>query len=307
MLASAEALMDGRTEALEELERDLPRLDRTPRGYYLESGSRDLALLLNAWALVDPQNPRTAGLAADVAAEGRKGYWTNTQENGMAILALANFMRRTGGADHYRASISDLGGRLLASGGELDSLGLDSGTLADLPDRRLKISLQGSGRPWYSLTVSGVPTVPPAAGDNVISLRKTWTVGQDRFTLDDEPVPLSVPRGEMVEVELVVNAAEATENVVVADLLPGGFEVAGLSGGGEDVDEGDYVDETLHLELREDRVIVVLPFLDGQHTFRYSLRAVTAGEFMLPPATAEGMYQPERRAVLPASTVTVSE
>ncbi|MDR1111468.1 MAG: hypothetical protein LBP92_12465 [Deltaproteobacteria bacterium] len=307
MLASAEALMDGRPEALEELERDLPRLDKTPRGYYLESGSRDLALLLNAWALVDPQNPRTAGLAADVAAEGRKGHWSNTQENGMAILALANFMRRTGGAEPYRASISDLGGRLLASGGELDSLGLDSGTLADLPDRRLKISLHGSGRPWYSLTVSGVPTVPPVAGDNVISLRKTWTVGQDRFPLDDESVPLSVPRGEMVEVELVVSAAEATENVVVADLLPGGFEVAGLSGGGEDMDEGDYVDETLHLELREDRVIVVLPFLDGQHTFRYSLRAVTAGEFMLPPATAEGMYQPERRAVLPTSTVTVSE
>ncbi|MDR1309074.1 MAG: hypothetical protein LBL95_04150 [Deltaproteobacteria bacterium] len=315
LLAAAEALMDGRPGALADLELRLPGLAAKPGASLPGSRASERALLLNAWALADPQNPRTAELAAEVAEQGRRRQWTNTQENGLAIMALGNFMRLSGGSEPYRASVSDARGRLLAGGGETDSLGLDSGILGTLPDGRLRISLAGAGRPWYSLTVSGVGTEPPEPVQDAISLRKTWRVGHESVPLGPEvpEAPLSVPKGQLVEVELsLASLGEATENVVVADLLPGGFEIAvGPSGGLMDWD-GDggkraRDDGSPHLELREDRVIAVLPVLRGRTTLRYSLRAVTAGEFLLPPATAEGMYLPERRAVLPASRVTVTD
>ncbi|MDR1677130.1 MAG: hypothetical protein LBS44_01920, partial [Deltaproteobacteria bacterium] len=363
-LAGAQALMDGRPEALIELEKKHPELTKiNNQGFYLESEVGNTALLLNAWTGVDPLNPRTADLAVLVAEQGRKGRWTNTQENGLAIMSLGAFMRKTGGSEPYQASILDLNEQILAQGGELDVIKIDKEHLKALPDHQVSVRLTGNGRPWLNLSVTGVPTTPLKAESKVLSLVKTWKTSQstEPFPVGqavgpgqptapsteataDAPQKLTVSRGELIEVELTVKAEQATREVVVADLLPGGFELvsqikaqndtdssgysqnADSSGDDDDDDDygdnysDDYSDESddydrghqagrnqTHLELREDRVIAVLPSLYGTAKLRYQLRAVTAGEFILPPTTAEGMYQPERRAVLASARVTVLE
>jgi uncharacterized protein YfaS (alpha-2-macroglobulin family) len=58
---------------------------------------------------------------------------------------------------------------------------------------------------------------------------------------------------------------------------------------------------------REDRVIAILPSLEGNAVLHYVMRAVTAGDFVLPPTTTEGMYYPERKVVLATSRVIVQE
>jgi len=49
-----------------------------------------------------------------------------------------------------------------------------------------------------------------------------------------------------------------------------------------------------HIELRDDRVTLFAEKLRrGVHTYTYYARAITCGTFVMPPSTAEKMYQPE--------------
>jgi uncharacterized protein YfaS (alpha-2-macroglobulin family) len=340
-LAGAEALTVGRPGALEELMAKVLPAEKPTDHYSLESRAANEALLLYAWTAVDPLNPKTADLAARVAESGRRRDWRTTQENGLAVLALSSFMLKTGGSEPYRAIVTDpSSGRVLAQGGELDSLSLGPQALGDLPEDKISVSLSGKGRPWYSLTVRGVPLEPPRPEASGLTLAKRWEVkagpSLDLGSPNESAPAIAVRRGQLVRVELTVSAEKKTDNVVVVDLLPGGFEIEGLAipggrdgqGEGSDPDgpnrdygDGDYGHgdddydgdgrrgnpvDSAHLELREDRVVCVIPELEGTATLSYDLRAVTAGDFIVPPATAEGMYHPERKAVLAASRVTVS-
>ncbi|MDR0355893.1 MAG: hypothetical protein LBJ64_09210 [Deltaproteobacteria bacterium] len=325
-MAASEALMEGTPKALLELDAAQKSEEFFENVYSLESPSRNRALQLAAWTGVDPLNPRTAELAAEVAADGRENLWRTTQENGMAILALSSYMRKTAATEPYEAILADSQGRELARGSQEDPAGLASSVLAELPDDQVKISLTGQGRPWFNLTVGGVPIEPPKPTANKMHLSKTWSLaGSDGFELELEHLTpgaeaARVVKGRIVEVTLTVYSDEATENVVVADLLPGGFEVVGNVMSEEVQEENNdddydyyYEDEAslnaraVHLEAREDRVIAVIPKLDNSPTtLRYSMRAVSVGNFVLPPTTAEGMYNPERQVVLPTGKVTVA-
>jgi uncharacterized protein YfaS (alpha-2-macroglobulin family) len=361
-LAAAEALTDGRPDALEALDKNARGESGFPDEWYdyMAGPSRNRALRLMAWAGVDPLNPRTAELAGLVAEDGRLGRWRTTQENGVAALALSSYFSKIGAADPYALKVSDSRGRELASGTQLDPVGLSAGVMAALPDGRLTVEKTGPGKPFYSLVVAGVPLEAPAPVSKTLSLVRTWTMNgsggprtvvfaADGVTVSgasgDDPAPAGAgspgpatiyfSRGGIVDVELLLESGTEVRNVVVADLVPGGFEVLGLSadrggasGGGEDFrdyaevdsedggedydgydDYDDYVDESSspHLEQREDRVVAVVPAVSGRTIIRYSMRAVTKGEFVVPPATAEGMYDPDRRAVLPEARVVVGD
>ncbi|MDR1052060.1 MAG: hypothetical protein LBP95_13535 [Deltaproteobacteria bacterium] len=185
--------------------------------------------------------------------------------------------------------------------------------------------MNGSGGPRTVVFAADGVTVSGASGDDPAPAGAG----------SPGPATIYFSRGGIVDVELLLESGTEVRNVVVADLVPGGFEVLGLSadrggasGGGEDFrdyaevdsedggedydgydDYDDYVDESSspHLEQREDRVVAVVPAVSGRTIIRYSMRAVTKGEFVVPPATAEGMYDPDRRAVLPEARVVVGD
>ncbi|MDL2260147.1 hypothetical protein LJB99_04670, partial [Deltaproteobacteria bacterium OttesenSCG-928-K17] len=73
----------------------------------------------------------------------------------------------------------------------------------------------------------------------------------------------------------------------------------------EDEDE-DIIDDDSRLELREDRLVMIESWLGGGwKRYSYTLRAVSTGDFVLPGTAAEGMYEPNRRAILPGGFVSV--
>jgi uncharacterized protein YfaS (alpha-2-macroglobulin family) len=313
-LAASEALRSGRPEALFELEKDIKEADSNLKdSVSFESSSRNLSLRLLAFSQVDPLNPYTENLAGQAAASGRLGLWTNTQQNGMAVLALGTYLKKTGISEPFEAEVRAGDGTLLGKGSHLDPVGLGAKSLKGFMGKSINVTISGVGKPWYSLTVSGVPTEPPKVESNILELTRIWSLeGQDPINLthpDKLPETLVFSKGQKVNVELAISASEHTENVVIADLIPGGFEIIGISGGSpEDGDYGNSYDtwrNTPRLELREDRVIAIIKDLYQTQTVSYSLRAVTEGQFVLPPTTAEGMYDPERKAVLPTTAVTI--
>jgi|GEM_PF-4099805 len=72
--------------------------------------------------------------------------------------------------------------------------------------------------------------------------------------------------------------------------------------GGDDDDEVQY---SSRLELREDRLVIIEPWIAGGVQFyQYTMRAVNPGCYILPGTRAEGMYGPERKAILAGGRVT---
>lgn len=112
-------------------------------------------------------------------------------------------------------------------------------------------------------------------------------------------------RGELLIVELTLTAPEKTtySDLVIEELLPACFEP-------DSTPLGDPGKWELRRELRDDRVLgfsrrFALDAGDSV-TFRYTVRVVSAGTFILPGPSVEAMYAPALRARGAASRVTVA-
>jgi uncharacterized protein YfaS (alpha-2-macroglobulin family) len=91
--------------------------------------------------------------------------------------------------------------------------------------------------------------------------------------------------------------------------LPGAFEAAdaGLRTAGSWIGDLTRTPLGAHREDRDDRVVYFVDDLPaGISTFRYVVRATTAGTFVTPPARAEQMYAPETFGRTAGETVVVA-
>ncbi|MDR1921911.1 MAG: hypothetical protein LBS31_09270, partial [Candidatus Adiutrix sp.] len=327
-LAGAEALAAGRPEALEELEREKMDFSWNSLGQRhssLDSPARNLALLLAAWSEVDPLSPTARDLAGRVAEQGRGNYWRNTQENGLAVLALSSYLAKSGAGREYVAVLKSADGQTLFRGDQRQLGAVGPKTLAPALGRPLQLEVEGPGRPYYTLTVAAVPLLAPEPKAEKIALERVWILPDGtrrRLSSLEETAPtLTLRQGDRITVELAVSADEPFQNMVLLELLPGGFEIenpnlvqkedgepaAGESADGEPAD--GQPQGLSRFEMREDRLAIIEPWLSaGQKRpkiYRYSLRAVTVGEYALPPTVAEGMYEPDRQAILAGGRVRV--
>lgn len=320
-LAGAEAVHEGNSRALKALDTEEMDLQINTLGHRyssLESEPRNQALKLMVWSEVDPLAPATSDLAWRVADQGRRNLWSNTQENGLAVFALGGYLNKSAVGQPYQASLLDTGGRPLFTAGNNDVAVLGPKALSQVLDQELKLKIEGQGRPYYTLTVAGVPLSPPEPKAEKLFLKRTWIM-EDESELelsspDDTAKTISVRKGDRVTVRIRVNSPEAIQNLVLVDLLPGGFEIENpkLIPPSEDADgnESDQAEQAAadsRLEIREDRLVLIEPWIrgSGSRTYFYTMRAITPGEYILPGTMAEGMYEPDRQAILPGGKVQV--
>jgi uncharacterized protein YfaS (alpha-2-macroglobulin family) len=111
-----------------------------------------------------------------------------------------------------------------------------------------------------------------------------------------------------VAVITVESAAKPLSNVIISDLLPAGFEI-----------ENPRLKTTPRLswipgqaapvsfqDIRDDRVLIFTDLTPGRKfEFYYSLRAISAGQFKMPPVSAECMYNPLVAGAASSGVVTV--
>ena len=209
--------------------------------------------------------------------------------------------------------------------------------------RELKFSGGGNIGLFYQLSTTGFDKVlPKDVVEQGLEIKRTF--------LDAQGAPVKeVKLGEPLDVVITmqVHGNEELKNMVLVDLLPGGFEVvpdsvkapASVSssdessseeGEGESSEEGDSgssegtegqaASETTEAaedegirwtpqatDVREDRMLAFGAIPTDTVVFRYKIRAVNAGSYVVPPAYAESMYNlkvkargvPDRMSVLP--------
>ena len=284
-LAGATALIEGRPDALRALGTgEGGKASAESRYATLESEVRNSAQLLSLWTEVDPGAPEVGTLVARLLKYGKENRWYGTQENASVMMALGRYSLKVG------SEKSQLEGAVLdAEGKEL--LPFRSGAssaiaLADLPASGGLLSLKGTGRGYYSWTITGTPKERPDPENRGLEVRSVW--------LDEKGKELDlgkpVPQGTRIQVELTLNPGLPIGNLAVSCLLPAGLELENprLS----DAEEGAQP-YGVRSDIRDDRLLIFFDRLSGQTTYRFQVRAVTKGTFTVPPISAEGMYDPD--------------
>jgi uncharacterized protein YfaS (alpha-2-macroglobulin family) len=331
-LNGARALSAGNPAPLEALlQRDIDWDAPGSMGYgdTFESGPRNQAIRLLLLSDVDPGSDATAALAAEVSAAGALGRWGNTQENAFALIALWTFIQNSSSALPYTLTVRDQAGAVVASGDSKAPLSLGEGLLKGgqiggkggaqegaqegakegqegaqegakegAGEGGLEVEVGGEGLPWYAVSVSGVPLTAPVPYQKGLSVRSVWRVGEtDSDPQGQSPTPLTLKQGELVTVTITVAPVKDASNVVVQTLFPGGLELERFEAGGALTD------------AREDRLIIVWPTLQGggEYTHQVVLRAVTEGDYVIPPIVAEAMYEPGISAIPAPSRLTVAQ
>jgi alpha-2-macroglobulin len=242
--------------------------------------------------------PATFTRFVEPIAKGRY----NTVSAAWAILAIDAMAKNLGGEALGRLSVVqvDAAGKATAlklPANLLPRVAFDAGTVA------LKLANDGALTTWYAATQTGFDRVPPAT-----ELKAGLEVLREYLGADGKPAT-AVKIGDELTVKLslrgiAINGSAVVGNVALTDLLPGGFEPvqsrdangAASTVGGAGLEFAD---------VREDRVVIYAGATDQVQTWQYRIRATNLGEFTVPPAWAQSMYERERQARSLAGKVTV--
>ena len=147
-----------------------------------------------------------------------------------------------------------------------------------------------------TLTVTGIPDVPPEAGGAGYAIKREFysmegeLLDSGQFTVGDR----------FVTILTVTPFEHGGARLMIDDPLAAGIEIDNpslLRSG--DVRSLDWFDpsEATHTEFRSDRFLAAVDAIGDQPvTLAYVARAVTPGEFHHPAASVEDMYRPRNRA-----------
>ncbi len=230
------------------------------------------------------------------------GHWSTTPANAWGVLAVEGFSRRfesepvagqtRAGFEGGKTAAWDWGakpqGGSLALGWPLPKIGAAS---APLSAGDLKVSQEGSGKPWVTLvSKAAVPVLQPFGSGYRVS--KTLTpVEQKQAGV--------YSRGDIFRITLKLDAQADMTWVVLNDPIPAGATLLG-SGLGRDsalATQGEQQDGRGWLAYEERSFEAFRAYYrylpKGPLTLEYTVRLNNPGDFGLPQTRVEAMYAPE--------------
>lgn len=302
MLAAAYAAA-GNPRAVQDLLANLGEVERIERqtGGLVGSTIRNRALVLLALLDAAPNHPQIPALVSRLSRDASETTEWTTQEEGWALLALGQLAQRQASQPAYSGTVV-VGGKTI-------------GTFNNQPVKftipgngPVQIRMNGGyreGAAFYHLLTRGIPTdeafKPESAG---LEVERTY------LTREGKAVDLGkVRQGDLLVVKTRVRSVSGpVQNVAIVNLLPSGLEVENPRL--ETTEKLPWITDAnlrpSYMDLRDDRILVFtnLPPNSWQ-TFYSVVRAVTPGEFRLPPVQVEAMYDPALRGVGGRGEITV--
>lgn len=286
-LAAALSYMGDRSRAFSAFNAAEEALGYVNDGDYYQTPLRDLTGVL-ALAAETGFNEHVARLAARLGEDAPDPSELTTQEKAFALLAVNGMTEKTEG---IRLSVDGLG-----RGSNDDRRYVLS---EDQVSGDVRFSLAEGSTPLFrTVMVRGAPASPPPAVSSKLRVAKSIrTIGGQAAQLGN------LRQGDQLVVSIAVTPDQRRTNpVIIADLLPAGFEIETVlkpaDGDREDGTDGAFawlgeIDQANTAEARDDRFIAAIDVRDEPVRLAYVVRAVTPGNFAMPGATAEDMYRPD--------------
>ncbi len=169
---------------------------------------------------------------------------------------------------------------------------------ADLGIDERSLRLLSQANAYYQTTQVGFDkNTPSQSASQGLEISKTFS---DKH---GKPITGSVMQGEDVFVTISVRSTDNQQHddIVVIDLLPGGFEIERDSIRNAQSWTPEYID------IREDRLVYYGSVGSRAVEIRYQARLTTSGEFVVPAAYTNAMYDESLKANTKASIITVTK
>jgi uncharacterized protein YfaS (alpha-2-macroglobulin family) len=283
--------------------------------WFWNSNVRSTALALGTIVRTTSDERLAAQMARWLVSVRKQGRWDNTQENATALEALVDYYRKYESEPPDFSAVVKLGRETLLSDAfrgrstEGRTRAVPMGALAarGRADEHVDLSFerQGTGTLHYVARLRYAPDEPAAA-----PLDQGFSVGRTYATEDGAGSGTTFKAGQLLTVTLTFDVPKERRYVAVTDPLPAGLEpveswfattASDLAAGPEAPSEEprDWTDWWERggfdrVERHDDRVLLFATRLsEGRHVFSYLARATTAGRFVVAPARAEEMYEPE--------------
>jgi uncharacterized protein YfaS (alpha-2-macroglobulin family) len=279
--------------------------------YVMHSRVRDTALALDVLLEIDPDHHLVSKMARWLMESRREdGTWGNTQNDAWALLAMTDYLRvREAEEPDFVAEVFFGDESLYQATFEGRDLDEQSGfvpmeSLLDAGGSLLGFGKKGAGRLYYSASLTYArDTLPEDPIDRGFFVERSYTVlPASGAPAAQKPSGKELGRmnaGENVIVELTIVVTGKRHFVAVEDPLPAGLEVVNFRFDTSSVQDlhmlgGSSGHPFYHSEILDDRVLLFADDIQpGIHRYRYLARATTPGEFVVAPAMAHEMYQPE--------------
>ncbi|MEP3891834.1 MAG: alpha-2-macroglobulin [Hellea sp.] len=304
-LGKALFLMGDKSRAAQAFEEGIAISDYDNAYDYYQSPLRDTAgfVALGAGHLEDNM---LSSLVEDLQRRVGAEEYANTNQKAHVILALKSLLA-TSSKPSVKAKGMTLKGPTNRPAANM--------LAADLNDKP-SLTNTGEKQVWVTTTINGIPKKAPEPSATAFTIAKTF-YRMDGTEFDGK----SLKQGERLIVKLrYASKVQAARMVVIADLLPAGFEIEtilqpkdGLFRNGK---KGPYqwlgeIAEFDIAEARDDRFVASKRHqrwrrYEKGETAAYIVRAVTPGEFAMPGALIEDMYRPQDLARTAVGKVRIS-
>jgi uncharacterized protein YfaS (alpha-2-macroglobulin family) len=272
------------------------------------------AFALRTLAELAPRDPRREGLVQWLFLNKKLNHWSSTRSTAEVLYALA----------HYLQQENQLGVREEATvkvGTETRSFVFEPGaytgktTQVVIPGPRVDAErpstvvvekttpgMMFASATWHYAT----DRLPDDEAGDLFAVSRTYFRRENRggtWTLVPIAEGAALATGDEVEVQLSLRAKQAAEYVHLRDPRGAGFEPVTLVSG--------FKWQTglgLYEEVRDSGENFFFEWLPaGEYTFRYRVRAATAGRFRVGPAEVQSMYAPEFAARSAGAVLAVGE
>jgi len=288
LLASAYALAGDRDSARKVLpSKFLVKYFPRSSGGRLDSVVKRLSLYLSALCDIDPGSPERAQVAAEIAKYSKDGHFGTTHDNIHALVALAKAFPA--------ADNKNLKARIMLDNRAFKQIGSSAEcvTLNDAAGKNVSLVNDSDETLYYWISAEGT-----GAGAGAGKKSSGMSVSRAYRTSDGAALNLSsVEQGQLIKATITVEPDKETDNIIVVDLVPAGFEIENVRLRSQgDVDDGDDTRSWAYQDIRDDRLILFAGPLGREVSFTYTLRAVTVGSFVVPQVFAEAMYDPDIHA-----------
>ncbi|GMV92872.1 MAG: membrane protein [Candidatus Hydrogenedentota bacterium] len=255
----------------------------TEQGGTLNSDIRNTAVELFALQQIEGTEKERAEKAEILFAFLRDHRHGNTQETAFIVTALSGYLADLAkNADKAAATITG------SAEGQLTANEVYHRT-RDGAGGTFTINNTGGSTIFVNGTTGGIPENP-----DLSPIAEKISVARSVFTSTGEPFGDSAYRqSDSYVIGIELKCDQDVENLVVADLIPAGFEIENPRLEPDAIPTGpfDGAATPSHLEIRDDRLVVAFDELErGTHKFYYIARAVTPGTYQYPAVEAECMY-----------------
>ena len=277
------------------------------------SDIRSTALVLNTLIKLRPESDLLPNIVRHlVSVREGKSYWKSRQETTWAIVALTNWMLKSGELNpDFVYSLTVNGRELLRDAAipenvlEADAISVGVADLIQRESNLIEFERDaGNGALYYAAHLNlDLPVNEVEPISRGIEISRSYTLFGDESRTGIEGATI----GDLVQVRLRIVAPDTLRYVVIEDFFPAGAEAInpdlaispqlGTAPSGERIDPREegwgwwFFD---HIEFRDEKAVIYARYLPrGIYEYVYTIRPSIAGQFNVIPPMAQELYFPE--------------